>query len=46
MTLDRWTFVIDKAGKIIYKNVKVNPGQVSRPVLEILQSERRRDAVR
>ena len=25
MTIERWTFVIDKTGKIAYKNTKVNP---------------------
>jgi peroxiredoxin Q/BCP len=37
VTLDRWTFVVDKAGTIIYKNMRVNPGQDSRAVLEALQ---------
>ena len=37
VTIDRWTFVVDKAGKILYKNTRVNPGQDSRAVLEVLK---------
>jgi hypothetical protein len=36
--IDRWTFVIDQAGKIAYKNTKVNPAQDSKAVLEIIQT--------
>ncbi len=37
VTIDRWTFVIDKASKIAYKNTKVNPAQDSRSVLEVIE---------
>ena len=33
----RWTFVIDKEGKIAYKNTAVKPGDDSKKVLEVLQ---------
>lgn len=36
-TFDRWTFVIDKEGKIAYKNTKVNPAKDSEQVLEFIQ---------
>jgi len=36
VTLARWTFVIGRDGKIVYKNTKVNPTQDSKAVLEIL----------
>lgn len=39
VTIDRWTFVIDKSGKILYKNTKVNPGQDSRAVLKVLEGQ-------
>jgi len=32
----RWTFVIDKAGKIAYKNTKVNDPEDSKAVLEVI----------
>jgi len=32
----RWTFVIDKAGKIAYKNTKVNAPEDSKAVLEVI----------
>lgn len=37
VTMDRWTFVIDKTGKIAYVNRKVNPSRDSAAVLEVLQ---------
>jgi len=33
-TIQRWTFVIDKAGKIAYKNTKVNAAEDSKAVME------------
>lgn len=36
-TEQRWTFVIDKAGKIALKNTKVNAAEDSKAVLEVLQ---------
>jgi len=36
----RWTFVIDKAGKIIYKNTKVLAPQDSKAVLEVLSKQK------
>jgi len=37
VTEQRWTFVIDKAGKIAYKNMKVNAAEDSKAVLEAIQ---------
>ena len=37
VTIARWTFVIDKSGKIVYVNRKVDPGSDSRAVLEVLE---------
>jgi peroxiredoxin Q/BCP len=37
-TFVRWTFVIDKDGKIAYKNTKVNPMKDSQQVLEFIQN--------
>ncbi len=36
-TFARWTFVIDKDGKIAYKNIKVRPEKDSQQVLEFIQ---------
>jgi peroxiredoxin Q/BCP len=36
-TILRWTFVIDKAGKIAYKNTKVNAPEDSKAVMEVIQ---------
>ena len=36
VTEQRWTFVIDKAGKIAYKNTKVNAPEDSKAVLEAI----------
>lgn len=38
VTLARWTFVIGKDGKILYKNTLVNPAKDSEQVLEFLKS--------
>jgi peroxiredoxin Q/BCP len=37
VTANRWTFVISKDGKIIYKNTMVNPTQDSKQILELLE---------
>jgi peroxiredoxin Q/BCP len=37
-TFGRWTFVISKDGKIVYKNTKVRPAQDSQQVLEFIGS--------
>ena len=37
LTMARWTFVIDKSGKIAYVNRKVNPSRDSQAVLEVLE---------
>jgi thioredoxin-dependent peroxiredoxin len=39
VTAERWTFVINKEGKIIYKNPKVNPGQDSKQILELVEKQ-------
>jgi peroxiredoxin Q/BCP len=36
LTEMRWTFVIDKAGKIAYKNTKVNAPEDSKAVLDVI----------
>ena len=38
VTAARWTFIIDKQGKIVYKNTDVDAGQDSKTVLEFLKS--------
>ena len=37
VTLARWTFVLDKAGKIAYVNRKVTPAKDSQAVLEVIE---------
>ncbi len=39
VTAQRWTFVINKDGKIIYKNIKVNPTQDSKQILELIEKQ-------
>ena len=36
-SIQRWTFVIDKSGKIAYKNAKVNAAEDSKAVLEAVK---------
>lgn len=36
-TAKRWTFVIDRDGKVVYKNESVKPEQDSREVIEVIQ---------
>jgi len=35
-TLARWTFIIDKEGKIAYKNMKVNPADDAKKITEFI----------
>jgi len=37
VTTSRWTFVIDKKGKIIYKNTEVNAAEDSKAILSLLR---------
>lgn len=37
VSIQRWTFVIDKSGKIAYKNPKVTAAEDSKAVLEVLK---------
>jgi peroxiredoxin Q/BCP len=37
ITIDRWTFVIGKDGKIAYKNPKVSAKDDSKAVLDVIQ---------
>src|SRR6266481_6205578 len=37
VTIDRWTFVIGKDGKVIYKNPKVAAAQDSKQILEAIE---------
>ncbi len=39
VTANRWTFVINKDGKVIYKNTKVNPTQDSKQILELVEKQ-------
>jgi peroxiredoxin Q/BCP len=36
VTASRWTFVVDKQGKIAFKNTSVNPAQDSKKVAEVI----------
>jgi len=36
VTLSRWTFIIDKEGKIVYKNMKVTPGDDAKKITEFI----------
>lgn len=38
-TFDRWTFLIGKDGKVLYKNTKVIPAKDAKQVLEFIQKE-------
>lgn len=37
VTAARWTFIIDKNGKVAYKNTKVNAAQDSATVLDAVE---------
>jgi peroxiredoxin Q/BCP len=37
VTLDRWTFIIGKDGKVLYKNTKVNPGTDLKLILAFIE---------
>ena len=37
LTIERWTFVIDKAGKVAYKNMKVAAAEDSKTVMDVIQ---------
>jgi peroxiredoxin Q/BCP len=39
VTIPRWTFVIDKEGKVIYKNTQVDPQKDSKQVLEVIAKQ-------
>jgi peroxiredoxin Q/BCP len=39
VTAKRWTFIVDKQGKIIYKNDSVNPEQDTREVIAFLKKQ-------
>ncbi len=39
VTASRWTFVINKDGKIIYKNIDVKPEQDSKQILELVEKQ-------
>src|SRR5207244_3505075 len=38
VTAARWTFIIDKEGKIAFKNTKVNAAQDSKKILEVIET--------
>jgi peroxiredoxin Q/BCP len=40
ITTMRWTFIIDKDGKLAYKNTKVNAAEDSKNVIEFLKSQK------
>ena len=37
ITTARWTFIIDKSGKLVYKSTEVNAGEDSKNVLAVLE---------
>jgi peroxiredoxin Q/BCP len=39
VTAQRWTFVIGKDGKVIYKNPKVAAAQDSKQILEVIEKQ-------
>jgi peroxiredoxin Q/BCP len=39
VTASRWTFVVNKDGKIIYKNTDVKPEQDSKQILELIEKQ-------
>jgi peroxiredoxin Q/BCP len=41
VTITRWTFVIDKDGKVIYKNPKVVPTEDSKQILELIEKRKK-----
>jgi peroxiredoxin Q/BCP len=43
-TFARWTFVIGKDGKILYKNTRVNPADDSKQVLEFIEKREKEAA--
>jgi peroxiredoxin Q/BCP len=42
VTLSRWTFIIGKDGKILYKNTKVNPVQDSKEVAAFIEKQEKK----
>lgn len=40
VTTNRWTFVIDRDGKIVYKNEEVNPERDTEQVLSFIKSQK------
>lgn len=38
LTTARWTFVIDKSGKVVHKNTSVNAAEDSQAVMQVLKS--------
>jgi peroxiredoxin Q/BCP len=41
VTASRWTFVLDKNRKVIYKNEEVNAAEDSKKVLEVIKKDKR-----
>jgi peroxiredoxin Q/BCP len=39
VTAQRWTFVINKDGKVIYKNTDVKPAEDSKQILELIEKQ-------
>ena len=42
VTLARWTFVVDKTGKIVYKNMRVNPALDSKQVADFIDKQEKK----
>ncbi|MEX0983020.1 MAG: peroxiredoxin [Bacteroidales bacterium] len=40
LTTSRWTFIVDKQGRVIYKSTDVNAAEDSKAVLEVLKKSR------
>jgi peroxiredoxin Q/BCP len=39
LTTSRWTFIVNKQGKVIYKSTDVNAAEDSNAVLEVLKNQ-------
>lgn len=44
-TLRRWTYIIDPHGKIVYKNMRVNPARDSEEVLKFIQQQKTQESL-
>jgi peroxiredoxin Q/BCP len=40
VTIQRWTFVIDRDGKVVYKNTRVSPALDAKQVADVIEKLR------